>query len=78
MLSFIIFFFLSDFAFLIKGVVRDNGGHAVALQWSMENIYDMRQSDVFWAARFIMTHFYKYKTITEISNCSACPVMLDG
>ena len=25
-----------------KGVVRDNGGHAVALNWSMENIYDVR------------------------------------
>ena len=70
--------FISDFAFSIKGVVRDNGGHAVALQWSMKNIYDMRQSDVFWAARFMTIHFLKYKTITEISNCSACPVMLDG
>jgi propionyl-CoA synthetase len=33
-----------------KGVVRDNGGHAVALAWSMENIFDVRARDVFWAA----------------------------
>jgi propionyl-CoA synthetase len=36
-----------------KGVVRDNGGHAVALRWSMENIYNMKQNDVFWAARYV-------------------------
>ena len=34
-----------------KGVVRDNGGHAVALKWSMRNIFNMRPGDVFWAAR---------------------------
>ena len=33
-----------------KGVVRDNGGHAVALRWSMEAIYDTHPGDVFWAA----------------------------
>ena len=33
-----------------KGVVRDNGGHAVALRWSMEHIYDTRAGEVFWAA----------------------------
>lgn len=33
-----------------KGVVRDNGGYAVALAWSMANVYGMKQSDVFWAA----------------------------
>ena len=27
-----------------KGVVRDNGGHMVAMHWSMENIYDMSQA----------------------------------
>lgn len=37
-----------------QGVVRDNGGHAVALRWSMENIYGVNASDVFWAARFIV------------------------
>jgi propionyl-CoA synthetase len=33
-----------------KGVVRDNGGHAVALKWAMEGIYGMKEKDVFWAA----------------------------
>jgi propionyl-CoA synthetase len=33
-----------------KGVVRDNGGHAVALRWSMENIYGVGPGEVFWAA----------------------------
>ena len=33
-----------------KGVVRDNGGHAVALKWSLTNIYDVNPGDVFWAA----------------------------
>ncbi len=33
-----------------KGVVRDNGGHAVALLWSMTHVYDMHPGEVFWAA----------------------------
>ncbi len=33
-----------------KGVVRDNGGHLVALKWSMKNVYDTDPGDVFWAA----------------------------
>jgi propionyl-CoA synthetase len=33
-----------------KGVVRDNGGHAVALRWSLEAIYDTHPGEVFWAA----------------------------
>jgi propionyl-CoA synthetase len=33
-----------------KGIVRDNGGHAVALLWSMRHIYDMHPGEVFWAA----------------------------
>jgi propionyl-CoA synthetase len=33
-----------------KGVVRDNGGHLVALKWSMKNIYGMKPGEVFWAA----------------------------
>ena len=33
-----------------KGIVRDNGGHAVALLWTMRNIYDIAPGDVFWAA----------------------------
>ncbi|UXN65113.1 propionyl-CoA synthetase [Phyllobacterium sp. A18/5-2] len=33
-----------------KGVVRDNGGHLVALAWSMGAVYDTKAGDVFWAA----------------------------
>ena len=33
-----------------KGIVRDNGGHAVALAWSMANVYDIGPGDVWWAA----------------------------
>jgi len=44
-----------------KGIVRDNGGHAVALTWSMRNIYDIGQDDVFWAASdvgWVVGHSY--------------------
>jgi propionyl-CoA synthetase len=34
-----------------QGVVRDNGGHAVALHWAMKNFYDISKRDTFWAAR---------------------------
>ncbi len=33
-----------------KGVVHDNGGHAVAMAWSMPNIYDVKPGEVMWAA----------------------------
>ncbi len=32
-----------------KGVVRDNGGHAVALKWSMSNVFSVGPGEVFWA-----------------------------
>ena len=44
-----------------KGIVRDNGGHAVALKWSMKNIYDVEPGEVFWAASdvgWIVGHSY--------------------
>ncbi len=44
-----------------KGVVRDNGGHAVALKWTMKNIYNMEPGDVFWAASdvgWVVGHSY--------------------
>ncbi len=44
-----------------KGVIRDNGGHAVALRWSMENIYDMKPGEVFWSASdvgWVVGHSY--------------------
>ena len=33
-----------------KGVVRDNGGHAVALKWALRYLFDQRPGEVFWAA----------------------------
>ncbi|KPM53509.1 propionyl-CoA synthetase [Frankia sp. R43] len=33
-----------------KGIVRDNGGHAVAMAWSMRNVYGIGPGDVMWAA----------------------------
>jgi propionyl-CoA synthetase len=33
-----------------KGIIRDNGGHAVAMHWSLKNIYNINQEDVYWAA----------------------------
>jgi propionyl-CoA synthetase len=44
-----------------KGVVRDNGGHMVALRWSMENIYGIKPGEVFWAASdvgWVVGHSY--------------------
>ena len=44
-----------------KGVVRDNGGHAVALRWSMDNVYDTGPGEVFWAASdvgWVVGHSY--------------------
>ena len=44
-----------------KGIVRDNGGHAVALHYSMSAIYNMSAGDVFWAASdvgWVVGHSY--------------------
>jgi propionyl-CoA synthetase len=44
-----------------KGVVRDNGGHAVALAWSMANIYGVKPEEVFWTASdvgWVVGHSY--------------------
>jgi len=44
-----------------KGIVRDNGGHAVALHWSMKNIYGVDPGEVYWAASdigWIVGHSY--------------------
>ncbi|MGD0660902.1 MAG: propionyl-CoA synthetase [Syntrophorhabdales bacterium] len=44
-----------------KGVVRDNGGHAVALKWTMKYIYDVEPGEVFWAASdvgWVVGHSY--------------------
>jgi propionyl-CoA synthetase len=44
-----------------KGIVRDNGGHAVALRWSMEHVYDVAPGEVYWAASdvgWVVGHSY--------------------
>jgi len=44
-----------------KGIVRDHGGYMVALKWSMTNIYNVKQTDVFWAASdvgWVVGHSY--------------------
>ncbi len=44
-----------------KGVVRENGGHAVAMKYSMSAIYDIKPGDVFWAASdvgWVVGHSY--------------------
>ena len=44
-----------------KGIVRDNGGHATALYWTMKHLYDIEPGDVFWAASdvgWVVGHSY--------------------
>ncbi len=44
-----------------KGIVRDHGGHAVALHWSMTNIYDVQPGETYWAASdvgWVVGHSY--------------------
>ncbi|HXP97801.1 MAG TPA: propionyl-CoA synthetase, partial [Telmatospirillum sp.] len=44
-----------------KGVVRDNGGHMVALKWTMSNIYNVKPGEVYWAASdvgWVVGHSY--------------------
>jgi len=44
-----------------KGVMRDNGGHAVALKWSMKYLYDIQPGEVYWAASdvgWVVGHSY--------------------
>jgi propionyl-CoA synthetase len=44
-----------------KGIVRDNGGHMVALKWTMENVYNVKPGEVFWAASdvgWVVGHSY--------------------
>jgi len=44
-----------------KGIVRDNGGHAVALEWTMKNVYDVEPGEVYWAASdvgWVVGHSY--------------------
>ncbi|MBB2910089.1 propionyl-CoA synthetase [Streptosporangium becharense] len=61
-----------------KGVVRDNGGHAVALLWSMANVYDVGPGDVFWAASdvgWVVGHSY---IVYGPLLCGATTVLYEG
>lgn len=58
-----------------KGVVRDNGGHATALNWSMGAVLGMKRGDVFWAASdigWVVGHSY----IVYGSLLAGCPTIL--
>ena len=58
-----------------KGIVRDNGGHAVALRYSMEHIYGAKPGDVFWAASdvgWVVGHSY----ITYAPLITGCSTVL--
>ena len=44
-----------------KGIVRDNGGHAVALYWTMKNVYGVEPGEIYWAASdigWVVGHSY--------------------
>jgi propionyl-CoA synthetase len=58
-----------------KGVVRDNGGHAVALHWSLRHVYGMQPGEVFWAASdigWVVGHSY----IVYAPLLSGCTTLL--
>ena len=61
-----------------KGVLRDNGGHAVALTWTMKNIYGVEPGEVYWAASdigWVVGHSYiVYAPL--IAGCST--VLFEG
>lgn len=63
---------------LPKGVVRDNGGHAVALLWSMKHIYNIDSGDVYWAASdvgWVVGHSY---IVYGPLFCGATTIIYEG
>lgn len=61
-----------------KGVVRDNGGHGVAMAWSFANVYGMGPGDVWWAASdvgWVVGHSY---IVYAPLICGATTVMYEG
>ena len=61
-----------------KGVVRDCGGHAVAMSWSFENVYGMGPDDVWWAASdvgWVVGHSY---IVYAPLICGATSVLYEG
>jgi propionyl-CoA synthetase len=61
-----------------KGIVRDNGGHAVAMTWSLRNVFDVRPGDVWWAASdigWVVGHSY---IVYAPLLCGATTVLFEG
>jgi propionyl-CoA synthetase len=61
-----------------KGVVRDNGGHAVALHWSMEHVYGVGAGEVYWAASdigWVVGHSY---IVYGPLLCGATTILYEG
>jgi propionyl-CoA synthetase len=61
-----------------KGIVRDNGGHAVAMAWSLPNIYGVGPGDVWWAASdvgWVVGHSY---IVYAPLICGATTVLYEG
>lgn len=61
-----------------KGIVRDNGGHAVAMAWSLPNIYGCGAGDVWWAASdvgWVVGHSY---IVYAPLICGATTVLYEG
>lgn len=54
-----------------KGVVRDNGGHMVALKWTMPNIYGIAPGETFWAASDV--GWSSAIPISSMRRCSMAP-----
>jgi|GEM_PF-1344349 len=55
-----------------KGVVRDNGGHAVALKWTMKNFYNVQPGEVFWSASDV-GWVVVTPTLSMPRSCTAAP-----
>jgi propionyl-CoA synthetase len=61
-----------------KGVVRDNGGHLVALNWSMRHVYGMQPGEVFWAASdigWVVGHSY---IVYAPLFCGCASILFEG
>jgi propionyl-CoA synthetase len=61
-----------------KGIVRDNGGHAVAMAWSLPNVFDTRAGQVWWAASdvgWVVGHSY---IVYAPLICGATTVLYEG
>ncbi|MDI2035589.1 propionyl-CoA synthetase [Paenarthrobacter nitroguajacolicus] len=61
-----------------KGVVRDNGGHAVALAWSLTNVYNVQPGETMWAASDVGWQVGHTYTVYGPLICGATTVMFEG